>query len=75
MSTRIWAILRAILPTKKIGAWIVGVFAAFVALVMGVSSEGIKEHFCASPAVEIPKIEVKTPEALPEAPKVEAEKK
>lgn len=54
---KIWGILKAILPTKKIGAWIVGVLAAVVALVMGVSNSELKDTFCAGGVVNLPKIE------------------
>lgn len=56
---KIWGILKAILPTKKIGAWIVGILAAVVALVMGVQNKELKDAFCASAPVELPKIEIK----------------
>lgn len=50
----ILALLKTLLPTKKIGAWIVGVFAAIMALVFGVKSSEIKESFCAAAPVELP---------------------
>lgn len=57
---KIWGILKAILPTKKIGAWILGVLAALVALVMGVANTDLKEQFCATKdVVELPKLEMK----------------
>jgi hypothetical protein len=71
----IWAFLKNILPTKKIGAWIVGILAAIVALVMGVKNSELKDAFCASAPVELPKIEVQpaaptpAPAAQPEAKK------
>jgi len=67
---KIWGILKALLPTKKIGAWIVGILAAIVALVMGVSNSDLKATFCASAPVELPKIEI----APAPAPTVEAPK-
>jgi len=68
---KIWGILKTILPTKRIGAWIVGVLAAVVALVMGISNTDLKDAFCAAPAVELPKIEVAPalPAPVPEVKK------
>jgi hypothetical protein len=68
---KIWGILKAILPTKRIGAWIVGVLAAVVALLMGVKNTELKDAFCAAPAVELPKIEVAPAVPAVEAPKPE----
>lgn len=65
----ILALLKAVLPTKKIGAWIVGILAAVVALLMGVKNTDLKDQFCANPVVELPKLEVVQP-----APAVEAKK-
>jgi hypothetical protein len=63
---KIWGIIRAILPTKKIGAWILGILGAVVALILGVSNTDLKEQFCATKeVVELPKIEVQAPAALP----------
>jgi uncharacterized integral membrane protein len=50
--------LKAILPTKKIGAWIVGILAAIVALVMGISNTDLKTQFCASEPVNLPAIKI-----------------
>lgn len=69
---KIWAIVRNILPTKRIGAWIVGVLAAIVALVMGVKNTELKDAFCSAPVVELPKIEVQP--ATPEVEKKLEEK-
>lgn len=71
---KIWAILKTILPTKRIAAWVVGILAAIVALVMGVSNEALKEQFCANPVVELPKIEVAPAAAPAPAPAPEAKK-
>jgi len=59
MLLKVWTFLRAILPTKKIGAWIVGILAALVALVMGVKNSDLKDTFCASAPVELRKVEIK----------------
>lgn len=65
--------LKAILPTKRIAAWILGVIAAIVALIMGVNSSDLKEQFCSNAPVDLPKVEIKAPAAapqpIPEAPK------
>jgi hypothetical protein len=65
----ILALLKSILPTKKIGAWIVGILGALVALVLGVSNSDLKKQYCASEAVELPKLEVVAPAPAVEAPK------
>jgi len=65
----ILALLKSILPTKKIGAWILGVLGAALALFMGIKNSDLKETFCASAAVELPKIEVVAPAPAVEAPK------
>lgn len=61
----IWSFLKGILPTKKIGAWILGILGALVALVMGVQNSDLKKTFCESAPVELPKIEVKAEPAAP----------
>ena len=53
----ILGILKAILPTKKISAWILGVIGAGLALFMGVNNEDLKAQFCASESVKLPVIE------------------
>lgn len=60
--------LKALLPTKRIAAWIVGVLAAIVAMVMGVNNSDLKAQFCASETVTLPKIEAPAPAAV--APEV-----
>lgn len=57
--------LKAILPTKRIAAWILGVLAAVLALLMGVNSSDLKTQFCANAPVDLPKIEVKPAAAAP----------
>jgi len=57
--------LKAILPTKKITAWILGLIAAGLALVMGINNAELKAQFCASAPVEIP-----SPVVAPAAPAV-----
>ena len=56
---KIWELVKMILPTKKIGAWILGIIAAVVALVMGVKNTDLKDQFCANAPVDLPKIELK----------------
>jgi hypothetical protein len=60
--TKLLLILKAILPKNKIGAWLLGVIAAGLALALSVSPTEIKEHFCAQPVVEVPKVELPQPE-------------
>jgi len=47
-------VLKAILPTKKISAWILGLIAAALALFMGVNNADLKEQFCENAVVELP---------------------
>lgn len=47
-------ILKAILPTKKIAAWILGVIGAIVALLVGVSNSDLKTQYCSSETVNLP---------------------
>lgn len=54
--------VKAILPTKRIAAWILGLLCAVVALVMGVSGTDIKTQFCASDdVVNLPPLPDKAP--------------
>jgi hypothetical protein len=71
MSLKILALLKALLPTKKIGAWILGLLGAALALALGVSNSDLKSQFCASEPVELPKVEVVAPmpDAAPEVKK------
>ncbi len=48
--------LKAILPTKKIAAWIVGVIAAAIAVLMGVNNAELKAAYCAGEPVSLPTI-------------------
>ena len=60
--TKLLLVLKAFLPKGKIGGWILGVIAAGMALALSVSPSEIKEHFCAQPVVEVPKVELPQPE-------------
>lgn len=57
--------LKAVLPTKKISAWIVGILAALVALVMGISNSDLKAQYCASDAVNLPTLPAVVAPAAP----------
>lgn len=46
--------LKSILPTKKIGAYILGVLGALLALFLGVSNPDLKAAYCAADPVSIP---------------------
>ena len=67
------AMLKAILPTKKIAAWILGVLGAALAIFMGVTNSDLKAQYCASEVVNLPKLEVVAP--MPEAAPAPAVKK
>lgn len=64
---KVWGIVKTFLPTKRISAWILGVIAAGVALVMGVSGGDLKEQFCENEPVELPKVSVEAPAEKPKA--------
>lgn len=63
---KILLILKAILPKNKIGAWILGVIAAGLALALSVSPSDLKESFCAAEPVALPASAPQV-EAKPEA--------
>jgi len=46
--------IKAIVPSKKIAAWILGVIGAGLALFMGISNSDLKASFCAADAVVLP---------------------
>jgi hypothetical protein len=56
--------LKAILPTKKIGAYILGLLGAVLALFLGVSNPDIKAAYCAADAVVLPAL----PDSAPVVP-------
>jgi hypothetical protein len=70
---KVWGVVKNFLPTKKISGWILGVIAAGLAVVMGVSGDDLKERFCAADPIELPKITVEKPEEKPEASEVKQE--
>jgi hypothetical protein len=76
--TVVISFLKAILPTKKIGAYILGVLGALLALFLGVSNPDIKAAYCAADVVNIPAlpdtapVPAPVPAASPAAKPVEA---
>jgi len=48
--------LKAILPSKKIGAYLLGLIGAALALFLGVSNSDLKAQFCANEAVNLPAV-------------------
>lgn len=63
----VFGFLKALLPTRKIAAWIVGILAAVVALIMGVNTSDLKASYCASSeVVTLPQIPapIATPAAV-----------
>lgn len=46
--------LKALLPTKKIAAWILGIVGAILAILMGVNNADLKAQFCANEVVTLP---------------------
>lgn len=49
-------LIKMIIPKNKVGAWILGLLAAGLALGLGVSNTDLKDAFCAAPAVQLPVI-------------------
>jgi hypothetical protein len=50
-------LLKSILPTKKIAAYLVGLASAIIALAMGLNSVELKAQFCATQdMVQLPKM-------------------
>lgn len=53
----ILGLLKALLPTKRIAAWIVGLLSAVVALAVGVSNTELKTQYCSTTeVVQLPKL-------------------
>lgn len=50
------AVLKKILPMNKIGAFILGVIGAGLALLLGTQSADLKASYCAADAVTIPAV-------------------
>jgi hypothetical protein len=61
--------LKSILPTKKIGAWILGIIGALVAIFMGINNSDLKATYCASEIVNLPPLPAQAPQ--PPAPQPE----
>lgn len=53
MEKVLWFVTK-LLPKNKIGAWILGVISAALALALGVSSVDLKDSFCRAEAVKLP---------------------
>lgn len=49
--------LKKLLPMDRIAAWILGVITVGLAMFFGAGQQAIKEKYCASANVELPKIE------------------
>lgn len=50
-------LVKKLLPTKKISAWILGLIAAGIATFVGVNNAELKEEYCSSKPVDLPKVE------------------
>jgi len=50
----ILSFLKAIIPTKKVSAYLLGLIAAALAVFMGVNNSDLKEEYCKSAPVELP---------------------
>jgi hypothetical protein len=48
--------IKKILPMNKIGAFILGLIGAALALLIGVNSSDLKASYCAADAVALPKV-------------------
>lgn len=49
--------IKKLLPMNKIGAFILGLIGAALALILGTQNADLKKQYCASEEVNIPKIE------------------
>ncbi len=65
----IFALLKKILPMNKIGAFIMGLIGAALAIFLGTQSADLKAAYCAADAVSLPAVEA------PATPAAEAVKK
>lgn len=66
---KVWLFIKGFLPWKKIGAYLLGVIGVVVAGVIGVSNTDLKDEYCKSAPVELPKIEASAPAVVvPVAP-------
>lgn len=54
----VFAFLKALLPTKKIATWILGIISAAIALFLGLNNADLKAQFCASEVVTLPALPV-----------------
>lgn len=72
---KVLSLLKAILPKNKIGAWLLGLIAALLAIGLGVSNTDLKDAFCAAPAVSLPVLAEPKAEVPVQAPVVAPEKK
>jgi hypothetical protein len=68
MTLKILMFLKALLPTKKIGAWLLALLGAALALFLGVSNSDLKKQYCASEEVNLPAVTAPTPAPI-EKPK------
>jgi hypothetical protein len=50
-------ILKAIIPTKRIMAWVLGLITAGLAVLGGLNAPELKDQFCKDVLPEIPKLE------------------
>jgi hypothetical protein len=57
MGLKILTLLKALVPKNKVGAWLLGIIAAGLALALSVAPDDLKEAFCAQPAVQLPAAE------------------
>lgn len=65
---KVWLFIKGFLPWKKIGAYLLGVIGVVVAGVIGVSNTDLKDEYCKSAPVELPKIEAPAAPVAPVAP-------
>lgn len=69
-------VLHAIVPKKKLSAYVLGLITAVLAVVAGIQAPDIKDEFCSAPNSSLPVIaEPKVEAPVVATPKVEEIKK
>lgn len=61
----VFEFVKKLLPMNKIGAFILGLIGAAIAVVVGVSNSDLKKSFCEAEVVALPKLEAPAPAVAP----------
>lgn len=54
---KILAIVKMLIPKNKLGAWLLGLIGAGLALLIGANNAELKDAYCKAEPVALPKIE------------------